>query len=89
MNIVNKISKPEVVRVALQPFHYHTERNFSGFLTTGTPEIPGNAGMMDQVMALKWVQENIRYCTIFPPIFLTFQRISIILPYAALEFPRI
>ncbi len=34
---------------------------FLGFLTTGTPEIPGNAGMMDQVMALRWIQENIRY----------------------------
>jgi len=34
---------------------------FSGFLTTGTAEIPGNAGMMDQVMALRWIQENIRF----------------------------
>jgi len=30
-----------------------------GFLTLGTPEAPGNAGMLDQVMALEWVQDNI------------------------------
>jgi acetylcholinesterase len=30
-----------------------------GFLATGTADVPGNAGMKDQVMALKWVQKNI------------------------------
>ena len=30
-----------------------------GFLTLGTPEAPGNAGMLDQVLALEWVQDNI------------------------------
>lgn len=32
-----------------------------GFLSLGTKEIPGNAGFKDQVLALKWVQKNIRY----------------------------
>lgn len=30
-----------------------------GFLATGSEEAPGNAGMKDQVMALKWVKRNI------------------------------
>lgn len=30
-----------------------------GFLCLDTPEIPGNAGMKDQVAALRWVKENI------------------------------
>ena len=31
-----------------------------GFLSLGSKEVPGNAGVRDQVMALTWVQENIR-----------------------------
>nr|BAN20911.1 hypothetical protein [Riptortus pedestris] len=30
-----------------------------GFLTFETPDLPGNQGMKDQAMALKWVQANI------------------------------
>lgn len=30
-----------------------------GFLAVGTREIPGNAGMKDQILALQWVQRNI------------------------------
>lgn len=30
-----------------------------GFLAMNTKEVPGNAGMKDQVMALRWVQKNI------------------------------
>ncbi|KZS07855.1 Carboxylic ester hydrolase [Daphnia magna] len=32
-----------------------------GFLSLGTEEIPGNAGMADQVEALRWVQKFIKY----------------------------
>ncbi|XP_023321978.1 liver carboxylesterase 1 isoform X2 [Eurytemora carolleeae] len=31
-----------------------------GFLSLGSKDIPGNAGMLDQVEALKWIQDNIR-----------------------------
>jgi hypothetical protein len=30
-----------------------------GFLSTDDSEVPGNNGMKDQVMALRWVQQNI------------------------------
>lgn len=30
-----------------------------GFFCLGTPEIPGNQGLKDQVLALRWIQENI------------------------------
>ncbi|KAJ8725240.1 hypothetical protein PYW07_016198 [Mythimna separata] len=32
-----------------------------GFLSLGTKEVPGNAGLKDQVEALKWVQRNIKH----------------------------
>ncbi|CAH0712871.1 unnamed protein product, partial [Brenthis ino] len=35
--------------------------NILGFLCLDTPEVPGNAGLKDIVMALKWVKKNIVY----------------------------
>ena len=32
-----------------------------GFLSMGTEDVPGNAGMRDQVLALEWIQKNIAY----------------------------
>jgi len=32
----------------------------SGFLSTEDAELPGNLGLKDQAMALRWVQDNIR-----------------------------
>lgn len=34
---------------------------FTGFLSTLSPEIPGNAGVLDVILALEWVKSNIRY----------------------------
>ncbi|CAH0581200.1 unnamed protein product [Chrysodeixis includens] len=43
--------------MVLVTFNYRLE--VLGFLCLDTEEIPGNAGMKDQVLALKWVKKNI------------------------------
>ncbi|XP_075975436.1 juvenile hormone esterase-like isoform X2 [Anticarsia gemmatalis] len=43
--------------VILVTFNYRLEA--LGFLCLDTPDIPGNAGMKDQVAALRWVKKNI------------------------------
>ena len=32
-----------------------------GWLSLDTDEVPGNAGLFDQIEALRWVQKNIKY----------------------------
>ncbi|XP_045769192.1 acetylcholinesterase-like isoform X3 [Maniola jurtina] len=44
--------------VILVTINYRLE--ILGFLSLDTEDIPGNAGMKDQVAALRWVKENIR-----------------------------
>lgn len=39
--------------------HFNHKKFFSGFLSTGDSVVPGNAGLKDQVLALRWVQQNI------------------------------
>ncbi|XP_059057239.1 juvenile hormone esterase-like [Achroia grisella] len=43
--------------VVLVTINYRLE--VLGFLCLDTPEVPGNAGLKDQVFALKWVKQNI------------------------------
>ncbi|XP_052743479.1 esterase FE4-like [Bicyclus anynana] len=44
--------------VVVVTFNYRLDN--LGFLCMGTPEVPGNAAMKDQVAALRWVQRNIK-----------------------------
>ncbi|XP_041969347.1 juvenile hormone esterase-like isoform X2 [Aricia agestis] len=44
--------------VILVTINYRLE--LLGFLSLDTPEVPGNAGMKDQVAALRWIQDNIK-----------------------------
>ena len=40
---------------------YDRDNLFIGFFSTGDNAIPGNMGLKDQSMALKWVQDNIHF----------------------------
>ncbi|CAN7940402.1 unnamed protein product [Ixodes hexagonus] len=52
----NLVATCDVVFVS---FNYRL--GFFGFLSLGTPELPGNVGLWDQTLALKWVHDNIVY----------------------------
>ncbi|XP_041976014.1 carboxylesterase 4A-like [Aricia agestis] len=57
----NEFFEPEFLiqhDVILVTLNYRLE--VLGFLSLDIPEAPGNAGMKDQVAALKWVQQNIK-----------------------------
>ncbi|XP_065207263.1 juvenile hormone esterase-like [Planococcus citri] len=45
--------------IVIVTFNYRL--HIFGFLNLGIPECPGNMGLKDQVMLLKWVQNNIKY----------------------------
>lgn len=40
--------------------HFNYRLGALGFLELGTKEIPGNAAMKDQILALQWIQRNIQ-----------------------------
>ncbi|CAN7980056.1 unnamed protein product [Ixodes pacificus] len=52
----NFVSLTDVVYVS---FNYRL--GFFGFLSLETPELPGNMGLWDQNLVLKWVQRNIEH----------------------------
>ncbi|KAJ8736047.1 hypothetical protein PYW08_006703 [Mythimna loreyi] len=54
MRALNLMEKKDIIVVT---FNYRL--SIHGFLCLGTEDIPGNAGMKDQVALLRWVQENI------------------------------
>ncbi|CAH2069013.1 unnamed protein product, partial [Iphiclides podalirius] len=50
------VSEEKIVYVSMQ---YRVAS--LGFLFFDTPDVPGNAGLFDQIMALQWVKDNIAY----------------------------
>ncbi|VDM41194.1 unnamed protein product [Toxocara canis] len=57
------LAKEVLINFALVKRHaetlvYDQEKDFSGFISTGDGVIPGNNGLWDQILALKWVKAN-------------------------------
>jgi hypothetical protein len=67
INLIELISRPlaKMVRllmvydISLHAFPNNFTIPLPGFLSTGDSVVPGNNGLKDQVMALRWVQQNI------------------------------
>lgn len=47
--------------VSLYNCYNKSKKEFPGFLSLDTDDIPGNLGMLDIVLALEWVRDNIKF----------------------------
>lgn len=41
--------------------YYYINSSFTGYASTEDKEMPGNFALKDQLLALKWVKQNINY----------------------------
>ncbi|KAJ8714213.1 hypothetical protein PYW08_007833 [Mythimna loreyi] len=56
-----KIMKPDfLMSHSVIVIEVHYRLGIHGFMCLDTPEVPGNQGLKDQVLAFKWIRKNIR-----------------------------